>query len=339
MAQPIVVPLDGTAHAEGALPLAVSTARRLGAPLHVVRVHEPVRVPHGNPLPPDTRRAIENADRRAREHEGRYLKAMAAQLLDDPEVAVGTALLDGPVGGAIASYARDREAALVVMSPRARSGVGRALAGSVSEQVIRRAGVPVLLAHPDAEPADVAGRGGFRRILVPLDGSEHAETILESAVGVADGPHASFVLLHVVAPELSYDLGFSSFVPEDEPLSPWREDVAAEGTLEMLDAALYLLERGFDVETRIAWSARPGEAITEVAGQVGADLVAIATHGRGWLGRLLFGSVTRSVLQHADGPVLVACPGRTARSATRSYPRGGVSRSPSVRRRDAGGVV
>jgi nucleotide-binding universal stress UspA family protein len=62
--------------------------------------------------------------------------------------------------------------------------------------------------------------------------------------------------------------------------------------------------RGFTVERALA-EGPPAEAILAEAGRVGADLIAMATHGRGGLGRLVFGSVSDEVVRHAPCPVLL----------------------------------
>jgi nucleotide-binding universal stress UspA family protein len=49
----------------------------------------------------------------------------------------------------------------------------------------------------------------------------------------------------------------------------------------------------------------PADEIVAAARETGADLIAMSTHGRGGLGRLVFGSVAQAVLRHADMPVLL----------------------------------
>jgi nucleotide-binding universal stress UspA family protein len=140
----------------------------------------------------------------------------------------------------------------------------------------------------------------YRRVLVPLDGSELAEAILPFAGQVARPFDAEVALLRVV-----------------EPLSA-AEAVASAGVvapdtfvLRELEAKRYLLKverrlsnEGLRVRTLVALG-RPAEAIVDAVKTSGADLVAMTTHGRSGLGRALFGSVAESVLRTSPVPVLL----------------------------------
>jgi nucleotide-binding universal stress UspA family protein len=141
----------------------------------------------------------------------------------------------------------------------------------------------------------------YKRILVPLDGSEVAETILPFAVQVAGPLDAEVVLFRVI-----------------EPISP-VEVVASAGvvapdtfTLRDMDAKRYLSDverrlskKGLRVRTRVALGGPPAEAILAAVQAINADLIAMTTHGRSGLGRALFGSVAESVLRASAVPVLL----------------------------------
>lgn len=140
----------------------------------------------------------------------------------------------------------------------------------------------------------------YERVLVPLDGSEVAEAIVPFIEQVAGPLEAEVVLLRVV-----------------EPMSPAEAmasvDVGAPGALAAREdnARRYLSElerrlsnKGLRLRTRVAFGS-PAEEILAAAKATGADLVAMATHGRSGLGRVLFGSVAEAVLQTSVVPVLV----------------------------------
>ena len=139
----------------------------------------------------------------------------------------------------------------------------------------------------------------YKRMLVPLDGSRLAEGILPFIIQIAGPLDLEVVLLRVVPPILPLTLeGAGHFVVDDVAtrLREAREYLAP--------VAADLRERG----VRVMTEARNGEPVTvavAAARDVGADLIAMTTHGRSGLGRLLFGSVAEAVLRQAQIPVLM----------------------------------
>lgn len=139
----------------------------------------------------------------------------------------------------------------------------------------------------------------YRRALVPLDGSMIAEAIVPFILEIAGPLDMEVALLRVVvpAPPLVIE-GSTHAVVEDMP--KLRAD--AEEYLASIAAAL----RGRRV--RVTTYVRTGEAVGEIlagARESEADLIAMTTHGRGGLGRLLFGSIAEAVLRQAEIPVFL----------------------------------
>jgi nucleotide-binding universal stress UspA family protein len=139
----------------------------------------------------------------------------------------------------------------------------------------------------------------YKRAVVPLDGSPTAEGIIPLLTQIAGPLDMSVVLLRVLEPipPIVADPG-QPVIVEDLP-ARMRD---AEEYLAPLAAALRA--RG----VRTSWVIRRGRADQEIlaaARDAGADLIAMSTHGRSGLGRLLFGSVAEQVLRHADIPVFM----------------------------------
>ena len=139
-----------------------------------------------------------------------------------------------------------------------------------------------------------------RRILCPIDFSEHSRRALDHAVAIARWYGSSITALHVIAPPPVPAFGPGPVMFEPAMMtSVDREQVIA--TLDQFVRA----EAAPGVA--IASAVREGSAATEVlaqAGEMNADLVTIGTHGRSGFERLLLGSVTEKVLQKAPCPVL-----------------------------------
>jgi nucleotide-binding universal stress UspA family protein len=166
----------------------------------------------------------------------------------------------------------------------------------VGNELIRRAGLPVLLVRPTDKPPDVIPEPLLDNILIPLDGSALAEQVLELALDLARLMEARCSLLRVV----------ESNSPDDrEPGGP-VERSQAEACLERVAARIR--EQGLQVRTRVVVARHAVEAILEEAEAQASNLIALATHGRGGLKRLLLGSVADTLIQAAPSPVLVYCP-------------------------------
>jgi nucleotide-binding universal stress UspA family protein len=139
----------------------------------------------------------------------------------------------------------------------------------------------------------------YRRALVPLDGSPVAEAILPFILEIAGPLDMEVVLLRVVQPVPPVVIEGSRHVIVEDDAARWR------------DAEEYLVPIGFDLGSRgvrVQSCVRRGTPAVEIAAAaraVGADLIAMTTHGRSGLGRLMFGSVAQQVLQQADVPVFL----------------------------------
>lgn len=139
----------------------------------------------------------------------------------------------------------------------------------------------------------------YKRALVPLDGSPVAEAIIPFILDIAGPLDMEVDLLRVVEPLAPMVIEGSRHV-EVEDIEARRTD--AEEYLAPI--AVELRNKGVKVESRVR-RGNPAEEIVAAARETGADLVAMSTHGRGGLGRLVFGSVAQAVLRHVDVPVFL----------------------------------
>jgi nucleotide-binding universal stress UspA family protein len=139
----------------------------------------------------------------------------------------------------------------------------------------------------------------YKRVLVPLDGSPLAEAIIPFIVQIAGPLDLEIVLVRVlqpIPPEVVE--GARHVVLEDVPAR------FEEARTYLATVADRLAVNGIRVRTDV----RRGEPVSEIVGgarDAGADLIAMTTHGRSGLGRLLFGSVAEAVLRHAEIPVFL----------------------------------
>jgi nucleotide-binding universal stress UspA family protein len=202
----------------------------------------------------------------------------------------------------------------MVMTTQGRAPMARFWLGSVADALLRQATIPILFVRTqDGEP-DLNQDASLQRMLIPLDGSELAEQILEPAVALAAAMQAEITLIRAVQ-----QLTPAGYEPESGRISGIRpgllqqlreidqnEWTRAEEYLNQI--AERLRGHSLTVKTRVISHIRPAIAIIEDAESHGADLIALATQGRGGLKRLFVGSVADKVLRSAASAVLVRRP-------------------------------
>ncbi len=298
MIHSILVPLDGSEFAEHALPAALALARRTGASLHLAQVHVPLPDVEGAGL------LSPEVDQRVRDAERAYLDRAVRRVAAVAPVAVTAAVPVGAVGDELVGAARACAADLVVMTTHGRGAFSRFWLGSVADELVRRGPTPVLLLRPPDGRADLATEPALRHLLVPLDGTPQAEQVLESAADLATVLGARITILRVVRPVAvpGYDLAGYASAGADLLLLEQQQRTADDYLRRVRE---WFRERRLDVEMRRVVHDQPAAAILETARDDGCDLIALATHGRGGLARVLLGSVADKVVRGATGAVFV----------------------------------
>jgi len=140
----------------------------------------------------------------------------------------------------------------------------------------------------------------YKRVLIPLDGSELAESVMRFVVDIAGPLDMAIVLLRVVEPMPTVAVGATipTFIADD---TASRRGDAEEY---LAPIAIGLRARGIET-TSMVRVGRAEQEILAAARDANADLIAMSTHGRTGVGRLLFGSVAEQVLRHADVPLFM----------------------------------
>lgn len=223
-----------------------------------------------------------------------HLARLAGEL--GPRVPrVETATEIGPAAATVIEAARRLAADLVVVGTRGLTGWKKMLLGSTAAQVVRGAAAPVLVVHP--EDGDEPRRP--RTVVVPTDFSEDAKMAVDAAIRLLGrGRDEKVVLLH------AFHVPIEFVAPLPAPVLV--EDRARAHTAARIEAekvAGRVREAGLGVEIRVV-EGYPPEEILRAAEETGADLIAMGTHGRSGLKRLVLGSTAERVLPAAPCPVL-----------------------------------
>jgi nucleotide-binding universal stress UspA family protein len=234
---------------------------------------------------------------------GAFLNRLERGLKGD-QIRVRTRVVFGKAAQSIQETAADEGASMIAMTTHGRSGLPRLVLGSVADEVVRTAIRPVLLVHASERPVtDV----NIRRILVPVDGSALSESILPVVEDLAKTHGAELVLQQVITPPVFLYPG--QVVPSALPALDDIES-AVKDSIEVLAEALR--KKGFTIKSEV-FVGYPADSILAAAAQHKVDMIAMSSHGRTGVGRLVLGSVTDSVVRSAYLPCLVIRPSTIAK--------------------------
>lgn len=301
----ILVPLDGSAFGEQALPLALSVARRSGARVELLHVHTPVQE-YSELLLFDV-----PLDTKIRKQEKRYLESMVAKVAKTG-ITPTMALKEGHVPDIIHEHAARIGADLVVMTTHARGPMGRFWLGSAADRLLREMSIPILFIHPrEAPEVKLDDDVRLRNIMVPLDGAPLAEGILGPVLDLGKAMDSQFTLVRVIKPLLpmAVPMGIGSFgemaAHMTTEVEAMQDNIRKEASAYLEKVAQRIRADGFQVTTRVEAEDQPARAILGVKGM---DLIAMETHGRRGLSRFFLGSVADKVLRGSSAPLLVCRP-------------------------------
>ncbi|HEV8344261.1 MAG TPA: universal stress protein [Candidatus Binatia bacterium] len=293
----MLIPLDGSKTAEKVLPYARFLAARLKLPLELLVVIDLVEI--AARMSPERAQFFHTMAEKAVRSSEQYLKRVAATF---PGADVKCTVEKGrPADIIIEKAAADKET-LISMATHGHSGINRWLLGSVAEKVLRGATNPLLLVKAKEE-AKTEGEATLRSVVVPLDGSELAETVLPTVAELAKRLNLEVVLFR------AYTIPYTAYVPlegfappvDQELIQAFRDEVTAY--LEKRTEAMR--QMGVD---KVSYTAKEGFAADEIislARKTPDNLIAMCTHGRSGVKRWVLGSVTETVVRHSGDPVLV----------------------------------
>lgn len=285
---------DFSERSEAALPHAVWYAREFEAELHMLHA---VVLHADDPANPDVDFPdLEDAYREVDRWASDRMEATAGRA-DDAGIAVKRAERRGIAAApVILDYAHEEEVDLLVLATHGRRGVRRMLLGSVAEEVVRRAGRPVLTVRSDG---DGAHGEPPRRVLVPVDFSEHARQALVYGAALSERTGAELHVVHVL-PEMSFPDPYFAEAAQLRAMARAAQErvpeALARNVREVLGAEA-------EVHTHLEVGS-PAATIVRVAEEEDVDHVVLSSHGRTGVERVLLGSVAEGVVRRASCPVL-----------------------------------
>ena len=293
----MLIPLDGSKLAENVLPYARALAGALNLRIELLSVVDSMdfaRTSHAGHV-----RSFDSIIEAAVQESRRYLEGIARSFTGSTVTCV---VEQGQAEEIIIEKAAGDKETLIGMATRGRSGIHRWLMGSVAEKVLRGATNPLLLVRGDEEGRS-NGAATLKSIIVPLDGSKRAETVLPPAIDLAKILSLEIVLTR------AYQIPMSAYAGAD---APYYADLDSLLTLVKEEASAYLeakvnelRENGIEKVSSILLLGSGADEIIELAQGTPDNLIAMCTHGRSGVERWVLGSVTEKVVRHSGDPVLV----------------------------------
>ncbi len=291
----ILIPLDGSTVAEQVLPYVRFLADGLDVPVELLSVVDIEEL--ACQMSAEKRRSLdvmleENVCRC-----GEYLKGVAQTF---PRASVSFAVEKGRAAEVIIAKAVADKQTLITMATHGRSGINRWLLGSVAEKVLRASANPLLLVRAKAE-VKAEGQLTLKSIVVPLDGSEVAESVLPTVLEMAKKLNMEIVLFRAV------NVPYSVFGGVREHFTIVNELL---GSIKG-EAHDYLKRKTEELKkqgTKVSYVLKQGtgaDQIISLGRNTPDNLIAMCTHGWSGAKAWVLGSVTETVVRHSGDPVLV----------------------------------
>jgi nucleotide-binding universal stress UspA family protein len=290
----ILVPLDRSALAECVLPHVSAIGKSFDASILLLTVLEAKendkKTPSVDPLDWQIKKAEAEA----------YLQKIARQM-QDTGLQIEAHVLEGKAEQRIIEFAENRDINLIILSSHGQSGLSGWNVSSVVQKIILRAYTSLMIVRAYQPVTQDRTEINYRRLMVPVDGSQRAETVLPVASSLASFYDAVLLVVHVVRrPEM----------PRRTP--PAQEDVrlAERLTERNQDEARKYLEEiqtrvHGKVQTRLEISDRVNATLHEIAGQEEVDMVLLSAHGYSGESKWPYGSVVISFISYGNTPLLI----------------------------------
>jgi nucleotide-binding universal stress UspA family protein len=279
----IVCATDFSPSAASAVVAAARLAARQDADLVIAHVTATAAVEL--PVPTDLARQL--IDDATRGLAGAVREAMRAGA-----TRASSRLLEGVPWEGVLEAARAERADLIVTGTRGRTGIRRAVLGSVAEKIVRHAPCSVLAVH-EGDEVDLSD------VLCPIDYSDDSRRALELAADLTEPGGRGITLLHVIEAPTTYgeEPSLAAFVADltaasSRRLDEWTRELRARTTV--------------PVEARCSLGSPAARVLAELDDEPRFGLVVVGSRGRTGLRRALLGSVAEKLVRHARCAVLVA---------------------------------
>jgi nucleotide-binding universal stress UspA family protein len=297
----MLIPLDGSKTAEKVLPYARYLAGRLDTPVELLAVIDIAEL--AAQVSPEKARFLDTVINDGERQSKAYLSKIAATF---PGRRIKCTIDKGSAGDTIIGRGEADTGMLIAMGTHGRSGMNRWLLGSVAEKVLRGTTNPLLLVRATDE-AKSEGEAILKSVVVPLDGSEIAASVLPMVAGLGKNLGLEVELFR------AFNIPYSVYGTGDGYYGVNVEELIAEVGNE---AREYLEKKSAELKhlgvAKVTCTTKEGFAADEIISlsrKTPDNFIAMCSHGRSGVKRWALGSVTETVVRHTEDPVLILRPG------------------------------
>jgi len=290
----LLVPIDRSSLAECVLPHVVALAGAFESQVTLLHVMDSTNLA-------SQPRAVDPLDWQIRKAEAENYMHDLALRLQKAGLPTERRSLEGQAAERIVEFAHQHQANLSLLSSHGQSGLSGWNVSSVVQKIVLRASTSIMVVRAyQPVPPELTGLR-YRRLLIPLDGSQRSESVLPQAATLARAHQTQIMLAHVVRrPEM----------PRRTP--PTREDAElADQVVERnrTEAVEYLEQVKSrlpgDVQTRVLVGDHVITALYELVDQEKIDLVFMSAHGYSGQTRWPYGSIVNSFIAYGTTPLLI----------------------------------
>ena len=291
----ILLPLDGSSLAERVLPHAVALSNAFDAQITLLRViHKESEDGQSNIINPMTWQM------RKSEAEA-YLNSIQNRLAEndiDSEIKIA----EGNPAQEIVEFARNEDVGLIILSSHGSSGVSAWNINSTVQKVLLRAFMPVMIIRAYQEEYGQLTGLMYERLLVPLDGSKRAESILPLAKSICTTQNSKVFLTHIIEEPV---------LPRQTPLREEIQELINQlYEINLEEANRYLAEvktqfQPESVEMVVESSKKPTVTLHNIIDREKIDLVVLSAHGFSGESRWPYGKIALSFIVYGTTPLII----------------------------------
>jgi nucleotide-binding universal stress UspA family protein len=291
----VLVTLDGSKIAEQVLPYARFLAKALKVPVELLEVIdlEALRILAN----PNQGRYIDTLLNERMATSKTYLQAVAHSFQG---TQVTCSVEQGIAEDVVIEHAATDKDTLIVMATHGRSGMQRWVLGSVADKVLHGSTNHLFLIRANDRAKAVVGEAPLKTVIVPLDGSPLAETVLPYVADLARKMRLEVVLMRAYALPPSVtgeDYGFYA--------ADFLDHIEVEARDYLAEKVKEIKGKGLENVSSVVNVGYGAEEIITLAHKTPDNFIAMSTHGRSGIKRWVLGSVTDRVVRHSGDPVLI----------------------------------
>jgi nucleotide-binding universal stress UspA family protein len=295
---PVVAGVDYSTASGAAITYAAQEARRRGLGLLLVHGFLSTAPDEWEQISIDDDQALIVAA------EERLAETTAAVRLQYPDLRISTKVDAGSGGAALVE--ESESASFVIVGARGHGGFPGLLVGSVATQVSAHARCPVVVVRPAVRPA--AGGSGSGAIVVGIDSSTQTSEVLNLAFEEAAARGVGLLAVHVWSVIEMSELNVGTVWSHNPATARIQLQASAERVL--IDALAGWEQKHPDVVVRrsTVHGDDPAATLLQIAGEVSSDLIVVGARGRGGFAGKVLGSVSQTIVAHAQHSVAVVHP-------------------------------